>query len=300
MVAETALAATHLHEALPKTWKSSYVYTAIPGFFAQDDSTASVIPALPPRFGLLDDTPDRWTKFFDRLELLNEDADADTSYKVFFLGRHGQGYHNVAEAKYGTQAWDDYWSKLNGDGELVWGPDPELTTLGKGQAVDAQDAWKAELAFGIRLPEKLYCSPLTRALRTCEITFDGLLSDQNRRPIVLENCREENGVHTCDKRRTRSYIEKTFPRFEIETGFTEEDELWDPDVRETKAHIADRAKMVLDHIFEHDKETFISITAHGGIIQGFLACVGRPHYTLPTGGVLPLVIKSVYTQGNLN
>jgi hypothetical protein len=28
------------------------------------------------------------------------------SYKVLFLGRHGQGWHNVAEAKYGTKAWD--------------------------------------------------------------------------------------------------------------------------------------------------------------------------------------------------
>lgn len=26
--------------------------------------------------------------------------------KVLFLGRHGQGWHNVAEAKYGTHAWD--------------------------------------------------------------------------------------------------------------------------------------------------------------------------------------------------
>jgi hypothetical protein len=25
---------------------------------------------------------------------------------VLFLGRHGEGYHNVAEAKYGTAAWD--------------------------------------------------------------------------------------------------------------------------------------------------------------------------------------------------
>ena len=28
------------------------------------------------------------------------------SYKVLFLGRHGQGWHNVAETKYGTKAWD--------------------------------------------------------------------------------------------------------------------------------------------------------------------------------------------------
>lgn len=182
---------------------------------------------------------------------------------------------------------------LNGDGELTWGPDPELTTIGKGQGVDAHDAWKAELAFGIPLPGKLYASPMTRALRTCELTFDGLLSDQNRRPTVLENCREENGVHTCDRRRTLSYIRKAFPRFHVEPGFSEEDVLWDPDVRETKLHLGARAKHVLGQIFDNDNETFISITAHGGIINGFLATVGRPPYALPTGGILPIVIKSV-------
>ncbi|KAF5376673.1 hypothetical protein D9615_007906 [Tricholomella constricta] len=270
-------------------------YTTVPGFFLQDDLATSGVLPIPPSFGLLDNSPGRWQAFFAHLERLNKDADRYTSYKVFFFGRHGQGVHNVAEAKYGTKAWDDYWSKLNGDGELVWGPDPELTTIGKGQAVDAQDVWKAELAFEIPLPGKLYSSPLTRAARTCELTFNGLLSDQNRRPIIVENCREENGVHTCDKRRTRSYIQNTFPRFHIEPGFTEEDLLWDPDVRENKPHIAERAKRVLDHIFTHDKETFISVTAHGGIINGFLVSAGRPFYVLGTGGILPVVIKSVYT-----
>jgi hypothetical protein len=27
-------------------------------------------------------------------------------YKVLYMGRHGEGYHNVAEAFYGTPAWD--------------------------------------------------------------------------------------------------------------------------------------------------------------------------------------------------
>lgn len=54
----------------------------------------------------------------------------------------------------------------------------------------------------------------------------------------------------------------------------------------------------------------ICITAHSGIINGFLAALGRPRYPLPTGGkdqsmviafisaepfegILPLVIKGV-------
>jgi len=57
-------------------------------------------------------------------------------------------------------------------------------------------------------------------------------------------------VHTCDKRRTRSWIHERFPDFDFETGFTEEDLLWDPDVRETEANVVERARRVLDCIFE--------------------------------------------------
>ncbi len=59
----------------------------------------------------------------------------------------------------------------------------------------------------------------------------------------------------------------------------------------------------------------ISITAHGGIINGLLACIGRDTYSLPTGGqrpfyapssfitkskigVLPVVIKGVRREQN--
>lgn len=47
---------------------------------------------LPPRFGLLDDSPERWTTFKAKIDALNRDAPAGTAYKVFWLGRHGQGY----------------------------------------------------------------------------------------------------------------------------------------------------------------------------------------------------------------
>ncbi|KAG6808658.1 hypothetical protein H0H92_003359 [Tricholoma furcatifolium] len=268
-------------------------YTEVPGFFRQSEEIHRTLAVLSPGFGLIDQSPDRWKKFRAEIARLNEirevPPDVGVSYKVFFFGRHGQGYHNVGEAKYGTKDWDDHWSKLNGDGELVWA-DPELTPLGETQAMDVQKAWESELTYDIPLPEKIYCSPMTRALKTCELSFDNIVSDQYRRPVVLENCREENGVHTCDKRRTASYISNAFPRFELEPGFSEEDLLWDAEVRETRAHVASRAKEVLDMIFAQD-ETFISITAHGGIINGFLETIGRPRYPLPPGGVLPVVIK---------
>ncbi|KAG6839867.1 hypothetical protein H0H87_012769, partial [Tephrocybe sp. NHM501043] len=69
------------------------------------------------------------------------------------------------------------------------------------------------------------------------------------------NLREMYGVHTCDQRRTRSYIKATFSEFSIEHGFSENDLLWEADVRETDEHIAGRAKQVLDLVFSEDKET---------------------------------------------
>jgi len=253
---------------------------------------------LPPRFGLLDKSSDCWGTFKSKIIKLNQQAPIGTQYKVFFLGRHGQGYHNVGEAKYGTKAWDEYWSKLDGDGVLTWGPDPELTDIGVCQAKDTHAAWEAEtkLDIPIPLPEKQYCSPMMRAMQTHAITFAGIITDETRKTVILENCREEYGEHTCDRRRSRTFIHSTFPQFEIEDGLTEEDELWTPE-RESKAHLSTRAKAVLDQVFDTDIEQYISITAHGGIINAILWVIGRQSYPLPTGGVLPVVIKAVTHAG---
>ena len=51
-------------------------------------------------------TEELWTRFERFVRHLNEHADEDEQVKVLFLGRHGQGVHNVAETKYGTPAWD--------------------------------------------------------------------------------------------------------------------------------------------------------------------------------------------------
>ncbi|KAF9459982.1 phosphoglycerate mutase-like protein [Collybia nuda] len=248
-------------------------YDTVLGYFAQDDVLATGLPAL-----------------YRYLQ------DGNTKYKVFFFGRHGEGFHNVGLAKYQRPAWPEYWARLNGDGEIVWGPDPELTAIGISQAVTVNDEWKAEFPFGIPLPEKLYTSPLTRAMKTCEVTFEGILPDDKRRAVVVENCRERHGLHTCDKRRTKSYIQQAFPLFDVEPGLTEHDTLWDEHSREEMTGPAERAKKVLDHIFENDNETFVSVTAHILIIHGFLQCVGRALYEIPTGGVLPVIVKAVHSS----
>ncbi|KAF9523125.1 phosphoglycerate mutase-like protein [Crepidotus variabilis] len=271
----------------------NYRYETIPGYFAHDDPAKLPLPAVPPRFGLNDESENRWTTFLAQIKDLNKAASPGTLYKFFLLSRHGQGYHNLAEAKYGTAAWDDYWSKLNGDGEIVWGPDPKLTPLGIEQARTIHEGWVTEAKFGLPAPLNRYSSPLTRAMLTALIIFNGTYEKYPSRILVKENIREVMGVHTCDKRNTHSYIADAFPSFEIDSCLTEEDELWDPNVRESDTAVAARAKTILDYVFENNHDTiFTSLTAHGGFINGFLNATGRPNFSLATGGVLPLVVKA--------
>ncbi|KAI0768927.1 phosphoglycerate mutase-like protein [Irpex lacteus] len=273
-------------------------YSTVPGFFLQDhpSAIASQIGALPDRFGLIDSSTERWDRFKIKIQQLNvQGAENGETYKVFFLGRHGQGWHNVGEAKYGTQAWDDHWSKLNGDDTITWGPDPLLTPAGIEQARDARRAWAKEIPFGIPVPSRHYASPLKRALDTWTTVF----AEDGAGVIVLENCREEYGEHTCDKRSSLSHLRSVYPSptYTFEPGFEEEDPLWIAETRESKAHVAARALNVLDVCFREDnaQDAYISIVAHGGIINGFLAAIGRPAYPLPTGGILPVVVKQTRT-----
>lgn len=50
----------------------------------------------------------QWERFGRWIEYLNSRCQNDGSvhYKLFFLGRHGEGWHNAAESFYGTPAWN--------------------------------------------------------------------------------------------------------------------------------------------------------------------------------------------------
>jgi hypothetical protein len=63
-----------------------------------------------------------------------------------------------------------------------------------------------------------------------------------------------NGQHTCDKRRSKSYILAEFPQLGIEPGLVEDDELWDAKRRELWHDVMRRARHVLEAIFANDHE----------------------------------------------
>lgn len=51
-------------------------------------------------------SPTQWQRLAHQIETLNRESGPEVSYKLLFLGRHGEGIHNVAERRYGTAAWD--------------------------------------------------------------------------------------------------------------------------------------------------------------------------------------------------
>ena len=115
-------------------------YTTVTGYFLQDDPatephgfdyvssyhlpylnatiTVTNTSQTTTNFGLIDRPYEKdasfdadkkktpWQRFENEVARLNHESPKNTFYKVFFMGRHGEGYHNVAEAFYGTEAWD--------------------------------------------------------------------------------------------------------------------------------------------------------------------------------------------------
>lgn len=117
--------------------------------------------------------------------------------------------------------------------------------------------------------------------------------DRSFKPVIKEMAREVMGKHTCDKRSSRTVIHETFPAWEIEKGFSEEDELWRPDHRETSGEILVRSLALLDDVFEHDEHTFISLTMHSGAIASLLNAIAHRDFRLPTGGMMSVLVKAM-------
>jgi len=226
---------------------------------------------------------------------------------VLFLARHGEGYHNTAEAYYGTPLWNCYWSEQYGNGTTSWvlsspnftyrkGPDALLTHKGIQQALTANAAWKLQLNASIPLPQTFLSSPLSRAASTLNLTWSDIVLEALpfAKPTFIESLRESIGLHTCDQRRSKHYLHNHYPAFDFEPGFRETDELWGPVYQETSAQQTVRLRGVLDSIWENDAGTYISITAHGGTVAAILANIGHREWSLQTGGMVPVVVKGTY------
>ncbi|KUJ06823.1 phosphoglycerate mutase-like protein [Mollisia scopiformis] len=296
---------------LPRLSSNEWInYTTLTGFFAQDDpaTNPSTFDYTTTNFGLLnityptddevDPTWTQWQKFEHHVWRLNRGSGRFVQYKVLYMGRHGEGYHNVAESYYGTPAWNCYWSEKDGNGTITWA-DAKITPNGVAQAQKANAFWASRIALQkIPVPETYYTSPLTRCLQTSNITFYGLdlPSRQPFIPTVKELFREGISGHTCDRRGTRTYIQDAYPGYKIEAGFSEDDLLWKPLMGEVPTDEDVRSKRVLDDVFAGDDSTYISITSHSGEIASILRVLGHQPFSLSTGAVIPVLVKAEIIQ----
>ena len=165
-----------------------------------------------------------------------------------------------------------YWSEKDGNGTITWS-DADITPNGAIQAITAHNFWAMEIVQQkIPTPQSYYTSPLSRCLETARLTFTdlNLPSRYPFIPEVKELFREAIGVHTCDRRRSKSFIHENYPTYTFEAGFAEEDPLWNPITRETDSAEDARSKAVLDDVFSHDPNTYISVTSHSGTITSIL------------------------------
>lgn len=176
--------------------------------------------------------------------------------------------------------------------------DADLTEEGIEQALVAHNFWKHEMATQkIQVPQSYYTSPLTRCLKTANLTFNGLdLPHRYRfKPTIKELLREGISLHTCDHRRSKSYINDLFPSWKFEPGFSQNDELWNGVTAETQQAQDTRSKKWLDQIFSEDKSAWISITSHSGEIASTLRVLGHQEFSLNTGAVIPVLVKAEFS-----
>lgn len=89
-------------------------------------------------------------------------------------------------------------------------------------------------------------------------------------PTVKEYLRENLSGHTCDRRSTRTYIEKAYPDYVVEKGFSKTDELWVEGMAEPTIDQDITSKATLDDIFDNDEGVYLSITSHSGNIATLL------------------------------
>ena len=300
--------------ALPYHYKAEHV----PNFFftARDQCEPLFYQPANIKFGLIprpyDETmeevmtniqykPTDWQRFVYYIHKLNRDSNQRKSYHILFLGRHGQGFHNLAESWWGTSAWECKWSTLDGDlkSNIKWA-DADLTKIGIYQAGRMSQDWaQVTREEKMPFPTAFYASPLHRACRTSQLVFQPLVDSGEMleyKPEIKENLRETIGIHTCDRRSTRSVIAENFPNFKIEEGFTEEDEIWNADFREPLEYQTWRAATAIDEILEgldsRKNNPFISITAHGGMINSILRMLGHRRFQLNPGSTICVFMKA--------
>lgn len=193
-------------------------------------------------------------------ELVN--SNSYSSVKIVHFVRHGQGFHNklVLDIGYGCQC--------NTDNPIADCPykneeitDAKLTEMGKSEATKVQKFLAENDNISI---DYVLTSPLSRAAETGIIA----LSHNKYQNITwksLEVLREQYGVHVCDKRRSKSYLSKTFANIDISHIESENDTWFDENERESREHLAERIQRFLEFA-KNVEENNIAVFTHSSFL----------------------------------
>ncbi|KAK6204661.1 histidine phosphatase superfamily [Scheffersomyces amazonensis] len=291
------------HKDEQGNYKYPWSFEVVEGFFKQaDDNTDDAkFNYAVEDFGRLKS----WSEIKQDLQKLNENAASNEQYKLIFFARHGQGYHNVIVEKYGIEEWHKHRRFQTTDGELTYAPDASLTPVGIKQAKENNEAWKRELSLGAPVPSKFFVSPLQRSSQTLVLTWNDL-KPESLKPLITPLIRETMGESLCDKRSPVAVIKERFSKygFVIPEDMPEDDIDFRNDLRETMPEQTFRVHSFLQGLFDEDidsdnkvdKEsahanTFISTTSHAGTIRCFIVALKHRHFTISTGGMIPICIK---------
>ncbi|KAG7663772.1 uncharacterized protein J8A68_002632 [[Candida] subhashii] len=254
-------------------------------YFLQSDPSTPTDASLP-NFGLNKNYT--WQTVLENLQ---------PNQKLFFIQRHGDAYHNIAPSLFSPTDWNCYWQFQPGDGNITW-EDAELTPTGQEEIRSLSTQIQNTTDFPE--VEVYYVSPLRRTLETWDLTWR---NHTDKIPTIKELSRETYGLDTESERHSESYISENYPGFDFESGFSEEDVLWTPNVRENSQHRNFRAATLLTDIFRSNNGTnVISIVSHANLISSILQVVGHRSWSLATGGMIPVVIgiNDVYMDYELN
>lgn len=190
--------------------------------------------------------------------------------KCLWLIRHGQAVHNVAAARVGRAAYENPEFR-----------DAELTEEGRAQArhIRANAG-----VHGLAEVQLVLTSPLHRACETAMAIFEakpGSDSQPASAPpcLAVEMAREAYGIHFCDSRRSVSELSLAFPSVDFSLVGSDEDTWWQPDVRETLADVARRARKLLQFIWTL-QATHIAIVSHGVFLETLLSAATSAHPSL--------------------
>jgi len=180
-----------------------------------------------------------------------------TSCKTVHFVRHAQALHNEKFNKTKDR-------KAYQDPRFE---DAELTALGKEQCATAKAEWaSARGRHGYGPPELVVVSPLRRCLQTATLAF-GQYAGQVPW-VALEEVRERNGHHPCDRRRPLAHARKEFPHVDFSLVKDEEDVTWgDGRWRESDEEMAVRSAALLKFLAGRPERNIIVVTH-----SAFLLC----------------------------